>query len=132
MCDEVYEKMSETERVRDALSNLIAFLTLDIIAQDPTWGYNVKKEAEKIINKGFMDFEVKISSIYTLLQRLERRQKLIESYKQEEPTGNRPGLQRRWYRITDLGKEELNKTRKSWKQLILVLNSLNNSTLEVQ
>lgn len=124
--------MTETEWVRDALSNLVAFLTLEIIAQEPTWGYNVKKKAEEIINKGFGVFEVKISSLYTLLQRLERSQKLIESYKLDEPAGNRPGLQRRWYRITDLGKEELDKARKSWKQLIFVLNSFNSLTLEVQ
>lgn len=115
--------ISDFEWVHDALSNLVAFLTLDIIAQEPTWGYNVKKKAEKFINKGFGSFEVKISSLYTLLHRLEKKQKLIESYKQEERAGNRPGAQRRWYRITELGKDELEKARKSWKQLTFVLNT---------
>lgn len=103
--------------ISDAQSNLVSVLALDIISKEPTYGYNIKKMIEKCFDLDFPNFELKISSLYTLLRRLEDL-KLIISYKDENLGVNKREKNRTFYQITDNGKITLEVAWKEWDNIM--------------
>lgn len=109
--------MSETPTwTADAHSNLVVTLVLDIIDSKRTYGYEIKKLVEGIMNEVYKNYEFKISSLYTLLRRLEK-ENLIESFKDVENASNERDKNRTFYTITPKGKEALNQSWEEWNLL---------------
>ncbi len=109
--------MSETPTwTADAHSNLVVTLVLDIIDSKKTYGYEIKKLVEGIMNEVYINYEFKISSLYTLLRRLEK-ENLIESFKDIDNASNERDKNRTFYTITLKGKEALNQSWEEWNLL---------------
>jgi PadR family transcriptional regulator PadR len=80
------------------------------------YGYEIVKT---IYKKSDGMFELKEPSLYTSLKRLEG-QKLIESYWGDESQGGR----RKYYRITDAGKDVYQNSLSAWKTARSILDKL--------
>ncbi len=106
-----------TSWVHEALINISTVLILEVLNQESTWGYNIKKQIEKIVTTIFIDYELKLSSLYTILRRLERNDNYIEMYTNKEVEGKTERQKmRRYYRITEKGKEQLKIAHDQWKK----------------
>ena len=92
---------------RELLKGNTDSLLLCLIGRKPTYGYQIVKELEKRSN-GY--FQFKEGTLYPALHRLER-EKLIEGRWQILPSGQ----QRRYYYITDKGKQVLAARLATWQ-----------------
>jgi DNA-binding PadR family transcriptional regulator len=108
----------------DAHSNFVFILVLEIIKQNTTYGYEIKKKIENFMNKVYKDYEFKISSLYTLLRRLER-DSLIEPFKDIDSATNERDKSRTFYTITTKGNNALNTAWEEWNSLLTVFNLVN-------
>ena len=88
-------------------------LILSILEGRPRHGYEIAKLIEHR-SGGLVDFHV--ASLYPMLYRLERRG-WIEG-KWVEKSGQR---RRRFYKLTALGRKALPEQRRSWRELIRVM-----------
>ena len=99
----------------DLLRGNIESLLLSLIENlNGAYGYKLIKEAEKR-SRGFLQF--KEGTVYPALRKLEG-EGLIEGSWRE--TAN--GQQRRYYRITEKGKETLTKKMAMWRNFTTALN----------
>ena len=89
---------------------------LALLEHQPKHGYELSKLIESR-SRGVLTFHV--ASLYPLLYRLEGRG-LIEG-RWVEKAGQR---RRRYYRITDEGKDVLESQRQSWKAFITAVNRI--------
>ena len=80
------------------LGSAVEMLILEVIAQGPTYGYEITQTVAERSN-GY--FELKEGSLYPALHRLER-QKLLRSFWREAD-----GRRRKYYELTDAGRAEL-------------------------
>ena len=108
----------------DAHSNLIFIFVLEIISKKTSYGYEIKKFIEKVMNEIYPNYEFKISSLYTLLRRLEK-ENLIESYKDTENASNERDKNRTFYNITGKGTEALSQSWGEWNLLMKISSSIN-------
>lgn len=81
-------------------------LLLSILARQDMYGYQMIKELE-IQSKNV--FSMKEGTLYPLLHSLEK-DGFLEAYWQKQENGRN----RKYYRITQNGKEELEKQKKDW------------------
>lgn len=88
-------------------------LILSILEDRPRHGYEIAKLIERR-SGGLVDFHV--ASLYPMLYRLERRG-WIEG-KWVEKSGQR---RRRFYKLSALGRKALPEQRRSWRELIRVM-----------
>jgi PadR family transcriptional regulator, regulatory protein PadR len=88
-------------------------LILSILEDRPRHGYEIAKLIERR-SGGRVDFHV--ASLYPMLYRLERRG-WIEG-KWVEKSGQR---RRRFYKLSSLGRKDLPEQRRSWRELIRVM-----------
>ncbi len=84
------------------------------------YGYEIARE---IKNKTANQYEIKQPTLYAYLKRLEN-QKQIESYWGVESNGGR----RRYYRLTEHGKQVCETFMQNWEQQQNVINSLTSTT----
>ena len=91
-------------------------LILSILENRPRHGYEIAKLIEQR-SGGLVDFHV--ASLYPMLYRLERRG-WIEG-KWVEKAGQR---RRRFYKLTAMGPKALPEQRRSWRQLIRVMEKV--------
>ena len=92
---------------KDARGALTAILILSIIQkEEKIWGYQIKKELKEITNA---TSHIKDSSLYTVLRNLEKNYKLLSSEMKER---------RRYYSLTELGKQEITHAFEYWFSLI--------------
>jgi transcriptional regulator len=89
-------------------------LILALLEDQPTHGYELSKLIESR-SRGVLSFHV--ASLYPLLYRLEERG-LIEG-RWVEKAGQR---RRRYYRLTNEGKQTLESHRRSWKEFMAAMN----------
>lgn len=89
------------------LKGLLEGCILKIISEHETYGYEI---CERLINYGFQD--ISEGSVYPILIRLEKK-KLLYSKMKESPLGP----MRKYYYLTDEGKNELNEFISSWNQI---------------
>jgi len=87
---------------------------LAVIHEEETYGYVI---LEKLKAKGFTF--AKEGSIYPLLLRLER-EKLLESTMKPSPSGP----DRKYYRLSEAGRQALEQFRQDWRQLSAAVNKL--------
>ena len=98
---------------KDAKGALSAILILSIIKMEGrTWGYHIKKQLS-FLTAG--KFQIKDSSLYTILNNLEEKYKLIQSIKEKKL---------RYYSLTELGFEELQLSHDYWQELVAIGNSV--------
>lgn len=99
--------MGEQHINSDLIRGNIDTIILSVLIHEDNYGYNIIKE---IFLKSEKTFELKEPTLYSSLRRLES-QKLVESYWGEQTQGGR----RKYYRITESGKEIYLKNRKDWE-----------------
>ena len=95
----------EVELNKEVLKGHIDTLILAILEKNDSYGFEI---ARNVLNK--TTFELKDGTLYISLKRMESKG-LIESYWQSS-TGS--GNRRKYYKITDLGKETLDIKVQEW------------------
>ena len=81
-----------------------------------SYGYRISREVSRISEGGL---EMKEATLYTAFRRLEGAG-MISSYWGDEMSGAR----RRYYTITELGREKLRLDRENWQQTKQILDRL--------
>lgn len=81
---------------------VIEFLILAIVDEQDSYGYEISRTIKLIA-------DIKESSLYPILKRLEKAG-FVTTYSQEHQ-----GRKRKYYRITDSGKDELTFLKKEWQ-----------------
>jgi PadR family transcriptional regulator, regulatory protein PadR len=105
--------MATTELGSEVKKGTSEILILSILEDRPRHGYEIAKLIERR-TCGLVDFHV--ASLYPMLYRLERRG-WIEG-KWVEKAGQR---RRRFYKLSALGRKALPEQRRSWRELIRVM-----------
>ncbi len=100
-------RMEEQVINSDLIRGNIDTIILSILLQADNYGYNIIKH---IYKKSGNTFELKEPTLYSSLRRLESQQ-LVQSYWGEETQGGR----RKYYRITQTGKEMYTKNLRDWQ-----------------
>ncbi|PWA08885.1 PadR family transcriptional regulator [Pueribacillus theae] len=90
---------------KEMMKGSIDLLLLSLIGQRDVYGYEITKTL-KHLSDGI--YEMSEGTLYPALKRLERKQ-CVTSYWSQTPVGRR-----KYYRITDLGKKELEAKKKNW------------------
>lgn len=108
--------MSEKTINSDLIRGHIDTIILKILLVNDSYGYEIMKAAS--INSGGK-YELKEPSLYTSLKRLEK-QGDIKSYWGNESQGGR----RKYYQITDSGRDSLDKAIKEWIFAQKIINQL--------
>ncbi len=93
----------------DILRALTDTLILAQLAEGDSYGYQINKSINGLSNG---EFELKEATLYTSFRRLEEKQ-LINPYWGDENSGAR----RRYYAITDEGRNLLEENRKDWERI---------------
>ena len=99
--------MNENSISSDLIRGNIDTIILRVLCDGDNYGYEIIKTISKN-SEG--KYELKEPSLYTSLKRLES-QKFIESYWGDESQGGR----RKYYKITEGGKENYQKSLSAWK-----------------
>lgn len=97
-------------------------IILNILRQGDSYGYEIYK---KIIELSDNQYELKEATLYTAFRRLEQEGHIL-SYWGDETQGGR----RKYYRVTDEGKEYYERNRKDWDFAKNVLDKLIKGGLE--
>ncbi|SER93862.1 PadR family transcriptional regulator [Streptococcus gallolyticus] len=84
-------------------ATVIEFLILAIVDKDDSYGYAISQTIKQIAN-------IKESTLYPILKKLEKAGYLT-TYQQAYQ-----GRKRKYYAITDTGKEQLSFLKKEWQQ----------------
>lgn len=101
---------------RELVKGSTSLLLLQLLEERDMYGYELVKELEK---RSGNEFSVKEGTLYPALHKLEK-QEYIECYWQEQEKG--PA--RKYYRITEAGKEVLLEKTREWNDFVSVMNKL--------
>jgi PadR family transcriptional regulator PadR len=101
---------------RELVKGSTSLLLLQLLEERDMYGYELVKELE---NRSQNEFSVKEGTLYPALHKLEK-QEYIECYWKEQEKG--PA--RKYYRITDAGKEMLVEKTREWNDFVSVMNKL--------
>lgn len=91
-------------------------LILSILSHGDSYGYAIIQEVREL-SSGEMEWAD--GMLYPILHRLEKNG-LVESYWGSSETGRR----RKYYRLREAGREELQQQRQNWRTLIEMLTKL--------
>lgn len=86
------------------------------LARGDNYGYEINKNIQQLTNE---EYGLKEATLYTAFKRLEQGG-LIRSYWGDEGAGAR----RRYYAITDEGRNQLEERRQEWEHTRNLLNAL--------
>ena len=103
-------------RQQELLKGNTDTLLLALLHGEPMYGYHIVKEVNER-SSGYFAF--KEGTLYPALHRLERA-KLIEGRWEDTPNG----VRRRYYFITERGKQELNDRQNEWRRFSRAMNSV--------
>lgn len=106
----------------DTLRGYTDTIILTQLMKKDSYGYEINKNVQQR-TKG--QYEFKEATLYTAFKRLGQNG-LITSYWGEEG----PGARRRYYKITDEGKKQLEEKRREWQEIRSLLDAL--LTMEVE
>ncbi len=99
---------------KEMLKGTIDILILSVLKEQDSYGYKISK----IIKAKSGDlFEILEATMYLALKRLEK-QNTIKTYWGTETGGGR----RKYYKITDLGNEQLAQLTSDWKQTVRLVD----------
>ncbi|MGE7602299.1 PadR family transcriptional regulator [Peribacillus sp. NPDC097675] len=93
---------------KEMMKGSIDLLILSLLSQKELYGYEMTKVLRKM---GEGQYEISEGTLYPALKRLERKE-YIEGYWQESEAGRR-----KYYRLTDSGRTELERKRNSFSFL---------------
>lgn len=93
---------------KEMMKGSIDLLLLSLLSQKELYGYEMTKILRRM-SEG--QYEIGEGTLYPALKRLER-QEFIEGYWQESESGRR-----KYYRLTDIGKTELERKRSNFSFL---------------
>ena len=99
---------------QDLIKGSVNSLLLSLIGQQPMYGYQILKDLERK-SQGYFKFQE--GTLYPALHRLEKTG-LIEGKWQMLPSGR----QRRYYYITDKGKQRLAVSMSQWQDFFTAMN----------
>lgn len=99
---------------KEMLKGTIDILILSVLSEKDNYGYEISKIIK--MKSGDM-FEILEATMYLSLKRLEK-QNAIEAYWGDESGGGR----RRYFKITDLGKEQLTQLTSDWKETVEIVS----------
>ncbi|MGG0717910.1 PadR family transcriptional regulator [Robertmurraya massiliosenegalensis] len=99
---------------RELVKGSTSLLLLQLLADKDMYGYELVKELEK---RSENEFSFKEGTLYPALHKLEK-QEYIECYWQEQEKG--PA--RKYYQITEAGKEMLLERTQEWDDFVSVMN----------
>nr|WP_143414548.1 PadR family transcriptional regulator [Halobacillus massiliensis] len=91
-------------------------IVLNLLNQQDSYGYEIYK---KILQLSDGQYELKEATLYTAFRRLEKED-LITSYWGDETQGGR----RKYYQLTDEGKERYYQNKRDWEFAKEILNKL--------
>ena len=94
----------------------LVLLTVMSDAEEPMYGYQIAKQVDVASEEGLT---MKQSALYPVLRSLEKNE-LLES--QVEPSVSGPP--RRYYQITDYGKETLTEWKGIWQRITKSVNAI--------
>lgn len=100
----------------DLIRGHIDTVILKVLHEGDNYGYEIIKA---IFQKSNCEYELKEPSLYTSLKRLEK-EKCIDSYWGDESQGGR----RKYYHITQLGVETMNKAIEQWMVAQKIINAI--------
>ncbi|CAM4465290.1 PadR family transcriptional regulator [Paenibacillus tarimensis] len=101
---------------KEVLKGHIDTLILSLLYSRDMYGYDLAKTVRE---KSGNTFELKEGTLYLSLKRLEQN-KWVESYWGEEQG---PGGRRKYYRLTPLGEEELDRKYEEWQFMKKMMDS---------
>jgi PadR family transcriptional regulator, regulatory protein PadR len=101
---------------RELVKGSTSLLLLQLLEERDMYGYELVKELEK---RSGNEFSVKEGTLYPALHKLEK-QEYIECYWQEQEKG--PA--RKYYRITEAGRDMLLEKTNEWNNFVSVMNKL--------
>jgi PadR family transcriptional regulator PadR len=87
------------------LGTALEMLVLEVIAQGPSYGYEI---AQTVAARSDGAFELKEGTLYPALHRLERRKLLRAVWSEAD------GRRRKCYELTDAGRGELAARKQAW------------------
>jgi len=94
---------------KEIMKGSIDILLLSLLAEQDRYGYEMTKQLRVLSDEAYSMNE---GTLYPALKRLEK-QEYVTSYWQDEALGKR----RKYYAITDVGREQLKQKIASWEQL---------------
>jgi PadR family transcriptional regulator PadR len=101
---------------RELVKGSTSLLLLQLLEERDMYGYELVKELE---NRSGNEFSVKEGTLYPALHKLEK-QEYIECYWKEQEKG--PA--RKYYKITESGKEMLLEKTREWNDFVSVMNKM--------
>ena len=101
---------------KDGIRGYIDAILLRLVAERDRYGYEMYKE---VIARSDGEYELKEPSLYSAIRRLEAAG-FIRAYWGEESQGGR----RKYYAITDSGREQESKARSDWVVARRILDRL--------
>ena len=100
----------------DILRGHTETIILGILKDTDSYGYDILK---KILEKGNGLIDIKDATIYTAFKRMEKEM-LITTYWGDEDSGAR----RKYYSITEIGRDYYTAKVEEWKEINIILNNL--------
>ncbi len=88
------------------LNGLLDVLILEVVADGPTYGYEI---SQTVLSRSGGTFSLKEGSLYPALHRLERQKLLASSWSEHD------GRRRKYYRLTTAGAKALAARREEWR-----------------
>ncbi|MDP4170245.1 MAG: helix-turn-helix transcriptional regulator [Bacillota bacterium] len=101
---------------RELVKGSTSLIMLQLLNERDMYGYELVKELEQ---RSDHDFSVKEGTLYPALHKLEK-QEYIECYWMEQEKG--PA--RKYYRITNPGKDLLKEKTREWQDFVKVMNKV--------
>lgn len=101
---------------RELVKGSTSLILLQLLDEKDMYGYEVVKEME---SRTDYVLQIKEGTLYPALHKLEK-QRYIESYWQEP----NKGPARKYYRITEGGKEILHEKTSEWKSFVRVIDKV--------
>jgi len=95
------------------LKGSLQLLILNVLAQGPNHGYQIAQQIKQQ-SRGILDF--KEGTLYPTLHGMERQGYLISAEEEEN------GRIRRYYHLTDSGRNQLAAEQKAWRQFVQAVN----------
>jgi len=100
----------------DILRGHTETIILGILKDADSYGYDILK---RILEKGKGLIDIKDATIYTAFKRMEK-EALITTYWGDEDAGAR----RKYYSITEIGRDYYTAKVEEWKEINIILNNL--------
>lgn len=101
---------------KELLKGSTSILLLKLLSREDMYGYRITQELKALSDN---TFELKEGTLYPALHALEK-DGMVESYWFDTDEGRR----RRYYRITDYGREQLEYKQKEWGLFTQAINNI--------